>query len=214
MSESSETISRLYKSRKILLQLLNKQNYNTKDYEEFSVNELHTMFNNKQLDMLINNDDSNEDESKKKVYVKYHLGKTLRRENINDMVDDLFHLEQVLTKNDTLIIIIKQEPHEPLLNILNQVWEKEGIFIILFNLERLLFNILEHSYVPEHKILDEVGVKAVKQKFNIKDNDQFPKISRYDPVAQAIGIKPGEICKIIRSSKTAITTDYYRLCSQ
>ena len=49
---------------------------------------------------------------------------------------------------------------------------------------------------------------------NIKNNDQFPKISRYDPVAQAIGIKPGEICKIIRSSKTAITTDYYRLCSQ
>ena len=70
MSESSETISRLYKSRKNLLDLLSKQNYNTKDYEEFSVNELHTMFNNKQLDMLINNDNSSEDESKKKGLCK------------------------------------------------------------------------------------------------------------------------------------------------
>ena len=76
-------------------------------------------------------------ENSKKVYVKYHLAKTLRRENINDYIDDLYNLEQVLTKNDTLIIVIKQEPHEPLLNILKQIWEQEGIFIMIYNLEEI-----------------------------------------------------------------------------
>lgn len=212
MTQSSESISKLFKSRQTLLSLLTTQGFDTKDYEEFSVNEIHTMNNNKQLDMLISSTDSAD--SMKKVYVKYHLAKTLRRENINDYIDDLYHLEQALTPGDTLIIIIKQEPHEPLLNILNQIWESEGIFIIIYNLDRLLFNILEHSYVPKHTIMNEVQIKAMKQRYNIKDDSEIPTISRYDPVALAIGMRPGEVCKIDRPSKTAIMTEYYRICSQ
>ena len=41
---------------------------------------------------------------------------------------------------------------------------------------------------------------------------QWPEISRFDPVAQAIGLRPKEVCKIIRSSETAITSTYYRMC--
>jgi len=105
MAQSSNTTA-LFKSRFNLLNLLKKQGYETKDHEEFSVNEVHIMNNNKQLDMLLS---SPEDaESPKKVYVKYHLGKTLRRENINDYIDDLYTIENVLNKSDTLIIIMKQ----------------------------------------------------------------------------------------------------------
>lgn len=211
MAQSSTTTA-LYKSRKNLLSLLKDQGYETKDYEEFSVNEIHIMNNNKQLDMLISS--SEDSDSPKKTYVKYHLGKTLRRENINDYIDDLFTIEQVLGKQDTLIVIMKQEPHEPLTAILNEIWEQEGIFIILFNLERLQFNILEHDYVPKHKIIGEQEIKFIKQRFNIRSDKDLPEISRYDPVAQAIGLRPGEICKITRPSKTAITSDYYRICSQ
>jgi len=52
MAQSSTTTA-LYKSRFNLLNLLKKQGYETKDYEEFSVNEVHIMNNNKQLDMLL-----------------------------------------------------------------------------------------------------------------------------------------------------------------
>jgi len=212
MSQSSGTITKLFKSRKILLDLLKKQGFDTTDYEEFSVNEVHTMSNNEQMDMLISTPEGSS--NPKKIYVKYHRAKTLRRENINDYIDDLFHLEQVLDKGDTLIIIIKQEPHEPLLNILNQIWESEGIFIIIYNMERLLFNILDHSYVPTHTIMNESEITDMKNRYNIKDDSELPTISRYDPVAQAIGMRPGNICKIVRPSKTAITADYYRICSQ
>ena len=209
MAQSSDTISSVFKSRQNLLKLLYEQSYNIKDYEEFSVNEVHIMYKNNQLDMLMSKPDD-----KNKVYVKYHLAKTLRRENINDYIDDLYNLEQVLTKGDTLMIVIKQEPHEPLLAILNQIWEQEGIFIIIYNLERLQFNILEHSYVPKHIILNDEEITTFKKTYNITDNKQLPEISRYDPVAIAIGMRPGQICKIVRPSKTAITTNYYRICSQ
>ena len=212
MAQSSGTITTIFKSRQTLLKLLQAQKFNIKDYEEFSINEVHVMYNNKQLDMLMSSDDNIE--NKKKVYVKYHLAKTLPRQNINDYIDDLFNLEQVLSKGDTLIIVIKQEPHEPLLNILRQIWEQDGIFIIVYNLERLQFNLLEHSYVPKHEIMNETQISEMKQKYNIKNDLEIPEISRFDPVAMAIGMRPGDICKIVRPSKTAITADYYRLCSQ
>jgi len=212
MTQSSGTITTIFKSRQTLLQLLQQQKYDISDYEEFSVNEVHIMYNNKQLDMLMSSDESVD--TKKKVYVKYHLAKTLPRQNINDYIDDLYNLEEVLSKGDTLIIVIKQEPNDPLLNILRQIWEQDGIFIIVYNLERLQFNILEHSYVPKHVIMNEVEIIEMKKKYNIKDDIEIPEISRFDPVAVAIGMRPGNICKIVRPSKTAITANYYRLCSQ
>jgi DNA-directed RNA polymerase subunit H (RpoH/RPB5) len=211
MTQSSGTISTVFKSRQNLLKLLSQQGYDIKDYEEFSVNETHIMYNNKQLDMMLT---SQKEGETKKVYVKYHLAKTLRRENINDYIDDLYNLEQVLTKTDTLVIVIKQEPHDTLLNILNQIWEQDGIFIVIYNLDRLQFNILDHEYVPKHIILNDNEINEMKKRYNITKNTELPEISRYDPVAQAIGMRPGQICKIIRPSKTAITADYYRLCSQ
>ena len=214
---SSGIISLIYKSRTTLLELLREQKYNISDYENFGVNEIHAMYTNKdapkQLDMICS---SNEGTIKqKKVYVKYHLGKTLRVENIQDYTDDLFHIEKVLdNKTDTLIIVIKQEINQTLMNILNEFWDKNKVFIIIFTMERLLFNILQHQYVPKHTILNEDEKNEVIKKYNIINIKQLPDISRFDPVAQAIGMRPGDICCIERPSKTAIITKYYRHCTQ
>ena len=208
---SSGTITLIHKSRKTILDYLKNQGFNTADYEDFGVNEIHAMLSNDKLDMLMSSVNGGANE--RKVYVKYHLGKTLRNENINDYVDDLFNIDKVLTKSDTLIIIIKQEPNQTLINILNNYWERDGIFIILFSLDRLQFNILQHSYVPKHTILTEKEKQDILSFYKITDMKQLPDISRFDPVAQAIGMKPGQICKIERPSRTAIITNYYRYCT-
>ena len=110
------------------------------------------------------------------------------------------------------MIIIKDDMNETLTNVVKHVWEQDGIFIIVQSIKRLQFNILEHDLVPEHRVLTSEEVDVVKKRYNIVDNTQFPDISRFDPVAQVIGIRPGEVCEIIRPSKTAITSYYYRIC--
>jgi DNA-directed RNA polymerase subunit H (RpoH/RPB5) len=60
--------------------------------------------------------------------------------------------------------------------------------------------------------LNEEDVKNIMKRYNITDKVQFPDISRFDPVAQVIGIRPGQICEITRPSKTAIEGKYYRIC--
>jgi DNA-directed RNA polymerase subunit H (RpoH/RPB5) len=60
--------------------------------------------------------------------------------------------------------------------------------------------------------MNDEQIKEVMIRYNINDLNQFPDISRFDPVARAIGIRPGEVCHIIRPSKTSIKTNYYRIC--
>jgi DNA-directed RNA polymerase subunit H (RpoH/RPB5) len=207
---SSGTVSSLFKSRNILLQLLARQGLDVSNYTDYGVAEVQTMYANNQLDMLITT--QKDIHPTRKVYVKYYLAKTLRRENINHMIDDLYYLEQVLQPSDTLIIVMKQEVNDTVIGILNEIWEKDGIFIVIHSLDRLQFNILEHQYVPEHIILTETEQAEVLKKYNITDTKQMPSISRYDPVALAIGLRPGQICKITRSSKTSVTSNFYRYC--
>ena len=173
---SSGTISTLFKSRNTLLALLEKQGFDISDYTDYGVSEIQTMYTNNQLDMLLSS--TKDIRPAKKTYVKYHLAKTLRRENINNIIDDLFHLEQVLQKTDTLIIVMKQEVNDTLTHILNEIWEKEQIFIVIHTLDRLQFNILEHQYVPDHTVLSDVEKEAVVKKYNITDSKQMPSISR------------------------------------
>jgi DNA-directed RNA polymerase subunit H len=208
---SSSLISSIYNSRKNILDLMKKQGYNVDEYSNFSINEINSMFQNKQLDMLLEKDEETL-LPPKKIYIRYYLAKTLRPQNIQEMIDDLFNLEEVLTKNDTLMIITKDEMNDTLMNLLKHIWEQDKLLIIIQCIKRLQFNILEHSLVPSHRVLSNKEVDVIKKKYNIMEDSQFPDISRFDPVAQVIGIRPGEVCEIIRPSKTAIQSYYYRIC--
>ena len=210
---SSILISSVYKSRKVILELMEKQGYNVNDYANFSVNEVNSMKQNNQLDMLLEKTDEDvATKRKNKIYIRYYLGKQIKAVNIQEMIEDLFNLEETLTKDDTLFIIIKDDVNETITSELKHIWEKDGIFIVIENIKRLQFNILKHSLVPEHRVMNDFEVKEVMKKYNITEFVQFPDISRFDPVARVIGLRPGKVCHIIRPSKTSITADYYRIC--
>lgn len=210
---SSGMITSIYNSRKVILDLMNEQGYNIDGYDNFSINEVNAMKQHNQLDMLLEKRVEDPDTKRKnKIYIRYYLGKTIRPSNINEMIDDLFNLEETLTKEDTLFIVTKEEINETIMNELKHIWEKDKIFVIMQHIKRLQFNILEHVLVPKHKVISKQQLETVMNKYNLMDISQFPDISRFDPVAIAIGIRPGQVCHILRPSKTAVLSDYYRVC--
>jgi DNA-directed RNA polymerase subunit H (RpoH/RPB5) len=210
---SSALISTVFTSRNIILDLMGKQGYNIEDYANFSISEVNSMKQNNQLDMLLEKKEEDPvTKRKNKIYVRYYLGKTIRPANLQEMIDDLFNLEEILKKDDTLFIIIKDEINETLTNELKHIWETDGIFIVIENIKRLQFNILDNKLQPKFDIVPESEVVNIMKKYNITDKIQFPDISRFDPVSRAIGLRPGQLCHIVRPSKTAIEANYYRLC--
>ena len=197
----------VYRSRKTILELFKFMGYLVDDYSDFSINEIDAMYESAQLDMLILNPDN------KKVYIKYYLtSKQLRPETLNDMIEDLFQIEEVLTKSDTLVIIVNDEPNDTIVNRVKYLYDKEGIFVVIHNIRRLQFNILNHDLVPNIEILKKTDVDELKICFNLKHELQLPEISRFDPQALAVAMRPGDICKLTRKSATSMFYNYYRVC--
>lgn len=196
----------IHTSRQNLLKQISVLGYDTSTYDALGIAEVNTMMAKNQLDMLLEHEDG------RRVYIKYHLGKTIRQNNIDEIIDDLFNIEKTLEKKDSVIIIIKDIPNDTINGIIKSIWENDGIFISVRGIKTLQFNLFDHDYVPNHEILNSDEISKIKKRYNILNNAMIPEISRFDPVALALLMRPKEICKIIRSSKTSITSDFYRIC--
>ncbi len=212
----SKLITELYKSRNILLNQLERQGFDTKDVSGCSLQEINIMNDKDQLNMLL------QKTTGEKVYVSYKLndGKQLTSKIINEQMkyynsdeDDDIDEELKLDKKDSLIIISINEMNESLTKRVKEYWDMYEQYVTIINLNRLQYNVLDHTLVPHHSVIrDKDRIDEIKKKYHIDEDEQFPTISRFDPVAQAIGLRPGELCEIVRPSKTAITTLYYRMC--
>jgi len=201
-------VLKIVKARNTILDILGTLNYDVDMYNGFSVGEINTMIKQNQLDILINHKDID-----KKLYIKFNLGKSLRPNNIYDYVEDLFNIDEVLNKKDDLLIISIDIANQSIEAMLNQLWIDEKIYVRVIGLDHLQFNILNHTLVPKHRILNENEKLSIIKKYNITDEKQIPNISRFSPVSLVIGLRPGDLCEITRPSRTSITSLFYRICS-
>jgi len=212
----------VYQSRKVLLELMKKQGFNIEEYESFSISEVSSMLNSKQLDMYLEKKGGAYGEasvfttSAERIYICYSHYPRITPNDLGNTIKDLYNsigdYPNKLTTNDTLMIIIKDDPNDTMIETLKHIWETEEKHIIVHSIKRLQFNILNHSLVPPHRILSKMETEEVMAKYNIDNIVQFPEISRFDPVTVAIGMKPNEVCEILRPSKTSIIGYYYRIC--
>lgn len=207
MSNNNQILN-IYKSRKNILEIIKSLGYDVDDYEGFNINEIDAMLSNEQLDMLIENPNSQQ-----KIYIKYHLSsKQVRQGMLDDLIEELYNIENVLEKKDTLIIITEDEPNDSIVSKLKYIYDHDEIFVVIHNIHRLQFNILEHNLVPKCDILNEQDENNLMVQLKIKTKKQLPEISRFDPQALALCLRPGNIAKFTRKSITALETEYYRVC--
>jgi DNA-directed RNA polymerase subunit H (RpoH/RPB5) len=207
---SNNRIEEIYKSRNTILNQLEDIEFHVEDYNEFTRNEIDSMYKNNQLDMLINHKSEN-----KKVYIKYYISlktKQIKPATLDDIIEDLYVIDNVLTKNDSLIIIIYDKPNDTIITKLKYLYEHDNIFVVIHQLSRLQFNILEHNFVPKMTILKDNEVESLIKEYNLKSILLLPEISRLDPQAMTILLRPMQVVKIIRKSQTSLDYNFYRVC--
>tara|TARA_B110000483_G_scaffold235239_1_gene306499 strand:- start:363 stop:992 length:630 start_codon:yes stop_codon:yes gene_type:complete len=207
MTHTNSHIISIFKARKNLLEILDERGYDITQYNNFSINEIGIMLETNQLDMLLE-----KTSTKNKIYVKFYVSKVLKTQNIYDIVEDLYHIENILSKEDDLIVITKDQPNDTLIQNVKDIWMSDNIYISLINIKRLQFNILKHELNPQHRKLNEIEKEEFKKKYSILHNKQIPDISYFSPVSLVMGFRPGDVIHIKRKSRTAIETDFYRIC--
>ncbi|EDW32311.1 GL10501 [Drosophila persimilis] len=74
----------------------------------------------------------------------------------------------------------------------------------------LMFNITENENVPEHVVMTPDEKQELLSRYKLRES-MLMRIQVNDPVSRYFGLKPGQVVKIIRSSKTAGRYISYRI---
>ena len=211
----------IFRSRGVILDLLSRRGYDVEPYKHFSFEDIASMMSiireknmkNVQtpLDMVCKH--SEED---KYIHVRYNFSTKLKISNVEKTIEAMVKEEVFKTENDELIIIIDDKISNEVLfdNQLDGLYKKmEGkYFTQVFNLSKLVINIMEHELVPEHRIINEDEKRTLLLKFDISSLTQLPIILKTDPVAKFLGMKRGDVCEIKRPSETSGISTIYRFC--
>tara|TARA_Y100000389_G_C17470062_1_gene529557 strand:- start:4039 stop:4611 length:573 start_codon:yes stop_codon:yes gene_type:complete len=137
--------------------------------------------------------------------------------NLSKKVNQI--LENFKTKKDFTLIFLTLDTMTPSVkDALRTLIKKYKIYIQIFPIRTLMYNITHHKSVPKHERYTESEyskwIKEFMEELHINTLDNLPKILDSDPVAMFIGLRPGELCKIIRPSLSAGKHTVWRYCVQ
>ncbi|KAK5168937.1 DNA-directed RNA polymerases II 24 kDa polypeptide (RNA polymerase II subunit 5) [Saxophila tyrrhenica] len=123
-------------------------------------------------------------------------------------IKDLKQFAQLLQEKNyyTGIFITQAAPTSSALKIIPSLLP---IQMEIFKEEDLLVNISRHELVPKHLLLSPEEKKGLLERYRLKET-QLPRIRVDDPMARYLGLRRGQVVKIIRKSETAGRYASYR----
>jgi DNA-directed RNA polymerase I, II, and III subunit RPABC1 len=191
----------LFKVRKTVLEMISDRGIYVPDTENITFEQLSVKFNNNNLDIFI------DDETKNiKVYVHFHNEiKNFSKADLKNIMTSI--ISKYNDPNIMLILVLKEKENSAVSKeLLKDTYKNVEVFLR----KNLVFNITHHVLVPKHSILTKEEEKELLDKY-YTTKGKLPKLARTDPIAKYYGMKPEQVCKIIRKSPEVGEYIYYRL---
>ena len=113
----------------------------------------------------------------------------------------------LIFNNDSITLPIVSQ-----LNKYDKIFQKNGGMLQYFQIKQLMFNPTKHEYVPEHIKLKDDEIAEFMKKYMIRSKLDMSRIYPSDPIAKWLGLKQGDIVKIIRYNENSGESFYYRSC--
>jgi DNA-directed RNA polymerase subunit H (RpoH/RPB5) len=181
--------------------MITDRGYIVPDSEKITFEQFIIKYNNKNVDIYINDEYKN-----KKIYIHFH------NEQKSFGKKDLLNITQeIITKYSdehiNIILLLREKENSAVSKELTKESFKN---VEIFLKKNMIFNITHHVFVPKHFVLTYDEEKEVLEKYNTTKG-KLPKLSKTDPIAKYYGMVPDQVCKIIRKSPEVGEYIYYRL---
>ena len=199
---SDAELSKLSKIKKTLLKMISDRGYLVSSEDrDISFDDFKMNFKGRKKSMTIFS--TKETEPTNSIYVEFIDDPKLGVEQIS-----LF-TEKIRKENISCGIMVISGSITPLAK---QKFREsnELLHIEYFEEKELVVNITEHELVPKHILLSDEEKKTLLKKYRLEES-QLPKILTSDPVAKYLGLRRGQVVKIIRASETAGRYITYRI---
>lgn len=149
------------------------------------------------------------DESIKKIIVHHvlHIEKNIKKE-LESLYKKFVKIHNI-TNEDELIFIVFN-------TIENEVYDLEIKYqnLSIFSYKKLLFNLIDHEYVPLHYKLNDSEKVILNNSLMIDNLNQLPSIRRTDPVSRYYNFRRGDVIKIERSTPSGTHVLYRHVVNE
>jgi len=191
----------LYKVSNTVLEMLSDRGYIVPDIENISFEEFVIKYNNKNIDIFIDNEIK-----KEKAYIHFHNEiKNFSKNDLKNIMQNI--ISKYNDQNINLILILREKENSAISKELSKDTYKN---VEIFLRKNMVFNVTKHVYVPKHIILTKDEEKEVLEKY-YTTKGKLPKMPKSDPIAKYYGMKSEQVCKIIRKSPEVGEYIYYRV---
>jgi len=215
----------LIRSRNTILDLLEGRGYETTPYRKLVAEDLvKLMCPGSCPSLRMNVKHKTED---KNAIVEYTFANIKQQIGSGKFVGDLLDTTESSDKNEliginpetTEVLVIYMpknisEDMESYNKAALEAWTKHNFRIQFFPMTRLVNNPLNHVLQPKFEVVPKEDREALLKEWYCRSKSQFPLIRyHHDMVARCLGLVPGDIVKIIRSSFSSGDYTLYRTCA-
>jgi len=236
----TEVVDLVYKSRATILTMLQKRGYDTKDYDNYTIEDVRRMLEDTSdlnaLDIRCKLTDPLIDRLPN-VLVRYRFMDKLKNRLHNlfappadtsgifgDGEDEQEpkakgrkkpHILDGFNRNtDELILIVGEAVGEPFHKAASDAYNKYKTRVSIFYIKNLVKNPLDHVWVPPHDRIPKAEHELLLSRLNTSSKNELPIIKHHeDMIGRILGLYPGDIVHILRDSKTAGISHAYRRCA-
>lgn len=188
-----ESIENIFKSLKVVTEMLEDRNYDLCKLQQYSEIEISTIYKSNAIFELDVNDN---------LRLIYHVNSKFK------LTDFKKYMNPSLEDKRKIILVIKDKVTNINQKNINEYINSK---IEIFSINEVLFNISKHVYVPKHEIVNN-DKKYLIEKYNLKCVTNLPIILKSDPMAKYLNIQSGDIVKITRHSPCVGEFVMYRYC--
>ena len=213
-----EELDILYRSRKVVLEILKEDGYDTTQYEQFGPWDIEAMVSGGQTALTMDLKKTpaameQNPNATQRCLVMYSLQKLKQR-----LATFLGSLRSDITPpidhatTEVVVILLEDVADVFHAAALNSWLSQEKLRIRFFKAHNLLFDPRTHELVPLHTKLP-ASEHAALMKDNYLKKSQLPFIKFHeDMIGRIMGLVPGDIVKITRPSPSSGTYETYRVC--